>query len=198
EITSKDLGTKNIPLGLITLAAVSMTLLQNVTLVEDFSSFFSPEKTVQNRRIQSSSKSRTINPNDQYGLVLSPQVEARLRECLQENLKKLLGISSLSELIESLNKDTQDSRSRFQLQIIYSYKRVQELRKTIEECDSTLIREIMAAEERQADQVQSQATLRIVGEVVNIRAEPSLDGEVIRQVSSDTIVQLPTRHQNVG
>jgi len=100
EITSKDLGTTNIPLGLITLAAVSMTLLQNVTLVEDFSSFFSPEKTVQNRRIQSSSKSRTINPNDQYGLVLSPQVEGRLRKCLQENLKKLLRISSLSELID--------------------------------------------------------------------------------------------------
>ena len=108
-------------------------------------------------------------------------------------MREIMSVSQLSELIESLNKDTQDSRSRFQLQIIYSYKRIQELRKTIEECDSTLIREIMAAEERQANQVQSQATLRVVGEVVNIRAEPSLDSEVIRQVSSDTIVQPDTK-----
>lgn len=186
--SSKGNDPSKPPIGLITLAAISMTLLGNLSLVEDFSSSFSATERLQPERVQSSPKSRARSTDNRYANELSPEVEAKLRQCLKENLKRLLGIPSLSDLVESLT-DKENSKTEFQLQVTLLYKRVKELRSTIEDCDPTLIQAIIAAEDRRTDQGQTQSKVIIVGELVNVRANPSLEAEVIEQLPYGTTVQ---------
>ncbi|PSB15104.1 hypothetical protein C7B65_25225 [Phormidesmis priestleyi ULC007] len=176
------------PIGLIALAAISMSLLGNLSLVEDFFSSFSPTKRLQPDRVQSSPDPRPRSTDNRYVDELPPEVEAKLRQCLKENLKRLLGIPSLSDLVESLTKE-ENSKTEFQSQVILLYKRVKELRSTIEDCDPTLIQEIVAAENRRTNQRQSQNRVMIVGELVNVRVSPSLEAEVIEQLPYGTTVQ---------
>ncbi len=175
-------------LGLITLTAISLILLANLSLVEDFFSSFSTTERLQSKRIQFSPESGTRKTDNRYVDELTPEVEAKLKQCLRANLKRLLGIPSLSDLVESLTNE-ENSKTEFQLQVILLYKRIKELRSTIEDCDPTLIQEIAAAENRRTNQGQSQYRVMIVGELVNVRVSPSLEARVIDQLPYGTNVQ---------
>ena len=187
--TSSPLGdSSKPPLGLITLAAVSIALLGNLSLVEDFFSSFSATKRLQSGQMPSSQESSSRSTNNRYVDELPPEVEAQLKQCLKESLKRLLPISSLSDLVEALN-DEENSKTEFQSQVILLYKRVKELRSTIEDCDPTLIQEIIAAENRVANQGQFRNRVMITEELVNVRTGPSIESEVIEQLPYGTTVQ---------
>lgn len=177
------------PETIIPLAAISIALLGNLGLVENFTPLFSPPEIVQSEQRQSLSGSRSRNPDNR----LSSEVEARLRQCLEENIKNLLGIPSLSDLVESLN-DEENPNNEIQVQVRALYARVQQLRKTIEDCDPTIIQELIVTEDRTDEQSQfhCETTMVIVGDVVNVRASPSLNSEVIGQVLYGTCVQVDT------
>jgi Bacterial SH3 domain len=180
---------------IITLTAISMTLLGNLGLVEDFAAVFSSPETAQPLQRQSLSESRSKNPDDR----LSLEVEARLEQCLKENIKNLLGVPSLSGLVESLNNERnneENPNNKFQAQIRASYKTVQQLRQTIEDCDPTLIQELIATEdsidEQRQGQFQCEAAIRVMGDIVNVRISPNINSEVIGQILYGTCVQVDT------
>ena len=177
----------SLPIAIISLAALSMVLLANLSLVE---SFFSPKESPSLKQEQVANKS---SPRDnRFGDKLTPEVESRLRWCLKKNLKNLLNIPSLSSLIELLNNEEENTKTEFQEQAILLYKRVKELRATIEDCDPTLIQEIIAAEDNQNSQREPQSTVMVMAKMVNVRAGQSLDYEVIGQIQYGTIVQVDT------
>lgn len=177
----------SLPTAIIPLAVLSLVLLANLPLVE---SFFSPKEPPSLKQEQVANKS---SPRDnRFRNKLSPEVESRLRWCLKKNLKNLLNIPSLSSLIELLNNEEENTKTEFQEQAILLYKRVKELRATIEDCDPTLIQEIIAAEDNQNGQRQPQSTVIVMAKMVNVRAGQSLDYEVIGQIQYGTIVQVDT------
>lgn len=182
--------TTNTPVGLIILAALSAVLLANLSLVEDFfSSLFPPPKKPANTKIEQP-PSKPTPRGESRSYELPPEVKSNLRQCLQKNLKRLLNIPSLSDLIESLNDDKENSKSEFQEQTILLYKRVKELRATIEDCDPTLIQELITADNQQTSQSQSQSTVMIEGDTVNVRAGQGLNYEVIARLANGTVVQV--------
>jgi hypothetical protein len=186
EIT---IGLKDVspplPIAIIPVAVLSMVLLANLSLVE---SFFSPKKTPSLEQEQVAIKS---SPRDnRFSEKLTPEVESKLRQCLKKNLKRLLNIPSLSSLIELLNNEEESSKTEFQEQAILLYKKVKELRATIEDCDPTLIQEIIAAEDNKNEQREPQFTVMVMAKMVNVRAGQSLDYEVIGQIPYGTIVQV--------
>ena len=176
-----------LPVAIIPLAVLSMVLLANLSLVE---SFFSPKELPSLKREQVTSK--TSPRDNRFGDKLTPEVESRLRWCLKKNLSNLLNIPSLSSLIELLNNEEENTKTEFQEQAILLYKRVKELRATIEDCDPTLIQEIIAAEDNQNSQREPQSTVMVMAKMVNVRAGQSLDYEVIGQIQYGTIVQVDT------
>lgn len=177
--------------ALVVLTVASVTLFGNVALVDDFFlSRITPPWQAQ------PSPGSPRSPGNR-GRRLSPQVEKRLRDCLQKNIESLLGVPSLTELVESLTEDEESLNTEFQVQVRTLYKRVQQLRKTITECDPSLIRELLEADradeqEQNQNQIQPQceATAIVIGELVNVRASPSLNSEVIGQVLYGTCVQV--------
>ncbi len=179
----------NTPVGLIILAMLSAVLLANISMVEDFFSSFTPTKKTADIKIEQPSSKPTSSQKSK-GYELPPELESNLRQCLKKNLKRLLNIPSLSDLIESLNDDKENSKSEFQEQTILLYKRVKELRATIEDCDPTLIQELITADNQQTSQSQSQSTVMIEGETVNVRAGQGLNYEVIARLPYGTVVQV--------
>lgn len=178
----------NPSIGLIILAALSAVLLANLSMVEDF--FSSTKGSTKAEMRQSSSKQPVKEKGKSYINELPPEVESKLRQCFKKNLKRLLNIPSLSDLIESLNDDKENSKSEFQEQTILLYKRVKELRATIEDCDPTLIQEIIIADNQENTQSQSQSTVMLEAKTVNVRAGQGLDYEVIAKISYGTVVQV--------
>jgi len=183
-IELKDISPP-LPIAIIPLAVLSMVSLANLSLVERF---FSPNKSpvLEQEQIATQSSPR----DNRFADKLTPEVESRLRRCLKENLKNLLNIPSLSSLIELLNNEEENSKTEFQQQAILLYKRVKELRATIEDCDPTLIQEIIAAEDNQNRQRQPQSTVMVMAKMVNVRAGQGLDYEVIAQIAYGTVVQV--------
>lgn len=180
--------TNNTPVGLIILAMLSAVLLANLSMVEDFfSSFSSTKNSIKSETRESSDKLSVREKNRSYEL--PPEVESSLRKCLKKNLKRLSNIPSLSDLIESLNDDKDNSKSEFQEQTILLYKRVKELQATIEDCDPTLIQEIIIADNQQTAQSQSQSTVISEKKTVNVRAGQGLNYEVIAKVPYNTTIQ---------
>lgn len=177
----------NTQAGLIILAMLSAVLLANLSMVEDIFPPVPPTKKPAVSEIGESSSKSVREKNRSYELPL--EVESSLRKCLKKNLKRLLNIPSLSDLIESLNDDNEDSKSEFQEQTILLYKRVKELRATIEDCDPTLIQEIIAADNQQITQSQSQSTVILEEKTVNVRAGQGLDYEVIAQIPYGATLQ---------
>jgi hypothetical protein len=179
----------NTPIGLIILGIISAVLLANISMVEDFFSSFPPPKKPADIKIdQPPNKPNPIGKSKSYEL--PPEVESNLRQCLKKNLKRLLNIPSLSDLIESLNDDKENPKSEFQEQTILLYKRVKELQATIEDCDPTLIQELITADNQQTSQSQSQSTVMIEGETVNVRAGQGLNYEVIARLAYGTVVEV--------
>lgn len=172
---------------IIAVTTISLALMGNMGLFEDF---LLP-------RILEPTPPRAVQPSPgTQGRRLSPAVEAKLKQCLQENIKSLLGIPSLTELVQNLTEDEESLNTDFQLLVRSLYKQVQQLRKTITDCDPSLIRELLATEDNTDEQErdlfqdlfqnQSQnscgATVIVTGELVNVRATPSLESEIIGQV----------------
>lgn len=193
--SSPQQSTSPSPLKLIISVAVGMTLLSDLSLVKGLFSSLSPNQSIRPQQSQSSSKSPTRETRKQSQTqtnqaALSSKVEARLRWCLQANLENLLEIPSLSSLIQSLEREDENSSAQFQTQTILLYKRVQQLRQTIEDCDPTLIQELMAAEDSRMQQELPQVSIRIEAEFVNVRVGPSLGSQVIEQVSLGTVIPL--------
>jgi hypothetical protein len=189
-----DISPPRPPLGRIILAAVSVVLLGNVLAVEEIFSLFSTPNRVQPVRVQVSPEPQTSRVNNRSGTELSQETENRLRQCLKANIQRLSGIPSLSSLVESLAVDslTREERSKdeFQGQVLLLYKRVKELKETIEDCDPTLIQELIAVEQCRSNQEQFQAKAKIVGKMVNVRADSSLEARVIEQLPYGTIVEV--------
>jgi hypothetical protein len=144
------------------------------------------------------------NPHSQarYNRLFSPSVEARLRACIQSNFVRLSGIPTLSNLLKSLSWEREPS-GEFERQLILAYRRVKQLQTTLKKCDPTLIPEILVAQEKiAASDPQSpndiaevgeglsgselQATVIVIGPLVNLRAGPSTHHIILEQVRYGT------------
>ena len=117
---------------------------------------------------------------------------------MKENIKNLLGVPGLSDLVASLSNESETSLTETQRQVRLLYDKVQQLRKTITDCDPSLIKELMEAdksEEQANEQEQSgfQDSVIIIGELVNVRERPSSESEVIAQALYGTCLQLDTQ-----
>ncbi len=184
---------------LILLAGASMVLMGNLGLFEDFYSQLLPNRSPPAQRQPPSENPRNPNNRNRYRNRLSPEVEKRLRDCLKAKIENLIGVPELSDLVESLMNEDESSISETQRQIRLLYKQVQQLYKTISDCDLSLIQELLAADqadeqEQFQDRLQNRSycgtTVTVVGEMVNVRASPSLEGEVIGQVLYGTCLQI--------
>ncbi|QYO66949.1 SH3 domain-containing protein [Leptolyngbya sp. 7M] len=185
---------------LLVLAGASIVVMGNLALFEDFYSQLIPERSSPPTQRQRPSESPE-NSNNRYRNRLSPEAEKRLRDCLKENIKNLVGVPELSDLVESLTNEDEYSITETQRQVRLLYKQIQQLRKTITDCDPSLIQELLAADqadeqEQFENQIQNQfccePTVTVVGEIVNVRASPSLEGEVIGQVLYGTCLGVDT------
>jgi hypothetical protein len=159
-------------LGLITLGAIGMTLITPLFR-------YGEQPIVQTRPTDSRSGSTpTPTPAPDPPDILPPEVDAGLRACLMGNIQRLAGVPELVDLLVYLNNQ-QDSKAEFQLEVLRLYKTVDQLSSTIKECDPTLIQELTAAKEREADR------LLTVRSLVNVRTEQ-------RAVDQNIITQLPS------
>lgn len=183
---------------LLALAGISMVLMGNLALFEDFYSQLFPDRSSPPAQRQRPSESPE-DFNNRYRNRLSPETEKRLRDCLKENIKSLVGVPGLSDLVESLTGEDEYSITETQRQVRLLYKQVQQLRKTITDCDPSLIQELLATDqadeqERFEDQLQNQSycgtTVIVVGAMVNVRASPSLGSEMIGQVLYGACLQI--------
>lgn len=122
---------------------------------------------------------------------LPRDLKERFKACLEEGFKTVSGVSGLTE------SDSEESVSdeEFSDQLIASYSAISDVRATIEDCDPTLLLEIAAVDLEDSALSPStvstsnfnQPVVTIIGEDVNVRAEPSLDGAVIGQVSGGEV-----------
>lgn len=183
----------------IAVTAASLVLMGNIALfedfvLEDFISSLRPNRTAPTEQSRTPSESELRDPRNR----LSPAVEERLRECLIANIKRIAGVPDLTELVQNLTKDNEDLNTDFQVEVRQLYKNVKQLRQIIEECDPTLIEELMKADEKivegrkEQEQGQNECnhTAIIVGQLVNVRAFPSSDSEVIAQFAYGSCIQL--------
>lgn len=189
---------KPLPLPeLILLAGVSMVLMGNLGLFEDFYSQLTPNRSPPAQRQSPSENSR--NPNNRYRNRLSPEIEKIIRDCLKAHIKKITGVPELDDLVKSLMNEDEYSISETQRQVRLLYKQVQQLYKTIADCDPSLIQELLAADQadeqeqfQEQPQFGCQSSVTIVGELVNVRARPSSYSEVIGQTLYGTCLQIDT------
>ncbi len=190
---------------LVLLAGVSIALLGNFTLFEDFYSQLIPDQPPPPTQRQIPSESPR-NPNNRNRNELPPEVAKKLRDCLQENIKSLVGVPGLSDLIDSLISENESSITETQKQIRFLYNKVQQLRKTIEDCDPSLIKELIEADqrddqenkqeqenEREQEQFECRDSVIVIGGLVNVRVRPTSDSEVIAQALYGTCLQIDTQ-----
>jgi hypothetical protein len=191
---------KLLPLpALVLLAGASMLLLGNLSLFEDFYSRLISNESAPPEQTRPSESPE--DPNDRYKDELSPEVQKKLRACLEKNIKNLIGVPGLSDLVELLTKGDANSINETQRQIRLLYKKVQRLREIIEGCAPSLIKELVEADRRdeQANELNQeqrqfgcQDSVTIIGKLVNVRAWPSSDSEVVGQVLYGTCLQIDT------
>lgn len=181
---------------LILLVGASMILMGNLGLFEDFYSQI-PNRSPPAQRQRPSENSR--NPNNRYRNRLSPETAKRIRDCLKANIEKIIGVPELDDLVKSLMNEDEYSISETQRQVRLLYKQVQQLYKTIADCDPSLIQELLAADQadeqeqfQEQPQFGCQNSVTIVGELVNVRARPSSYSEVIGQTLYGTCLQIDT------
>lgn len=181
----------------IAVTAASLVLMGNIALfedfvLEDFISSLRPNRTAPTEQTQPPSESELRDPRNR----LSPAVEKRLWDCLKANVKRIAGVPDLTELFQTLTENNESLNTEFQLEVRQLYKKVKQLRSLIEECDPTLIEELMKADEKIVEERQEQSpdecnhTATIVGRLVNVRAFPSSDSEVIAQFAYGSCIQL--------
>jgi hypothetical protein len=187
---------------LILLAGVSMVLLGNLGLFEDFYSRLIPNESPLPAESQVPSESPG-NANNRYRNKISPEAEEKLRECLKENIKSLVGVPGLSDLVESLTNENESSITETQRQVRLLYNKIQQLRKTITDCDPSLIKELIEADKREEqenkqeqEQFRCQDSVTIIGGLVNIRLLPSSNSEVIAQALYGTCLQIDNQAFN--
>lgn len=157
-----------------------------------------PSRAVQSSPSRSSSQSQrgqTNNPQTSsrrsgfpYNKTFSPEVERRLRQCIQANIVTLSRVPTLSGLLESLSWE-REPEGEFERQVIFLYSRVQELRGVIEDCDFTLVQEILEAQER-VNNDNPEETILVIGELVNVRVGPSSNNAVLAQVPFCTLLRI--------
>lgn len=201
-----------LPLKAIICSAIGISLLSHFggaeplireiskQLVDDLPSPRSSQRT------QPRNDSQSRNPQSQipYSRLFSPSVETRLRACIQSNFVRLSEIPTLSGLLETLSWEREPS-GEFERQLIIAYTKVQQLQAMFEECDLTLVQEILAAQQEVATSdfqfqeavigigeaaldPQAQAAVVVVGELVNIRVGPN--DAILWQVSYGTTLLI--------
>lgn len=193
------------PVKLIVVSATGAALMSNFgasgPLLQELSRQVTrqePVRTLQRSPSSSSSRpqqSQSGNPNTSprsprtsYNNAFSPEVERRLRQCIQTNIVTLSRVPTLSGLLESLSWEREPG-GEFERQVIFLYSRVQELRGVIENCDLTLAQEILEAEERVSN-TSSEETVLVVGELVNVRVGPRPNDAVLAQVPYCTLLRI--------
>lgn len=187
---------------LLFLAGASIVLIGNLGLFEDFYSRLIPNESPLPAESQVPSESPG-NANNRYRNKISPEAEEKLRECLKENIKSLVGVPGLSDLVESLTNENESSITETQRQVRLLYNKIQQLRKTITDCDPSLIKELIEADKREEqenkqeqEQFRCQDSVIIIGGLVNIRLLPSSDSEVIAQALYGTCLQIDNQAFN--
>lgn len=135
-----------------------------------------------------SGSNRTTSRN-QADDELPQDLKERFKSCLEEGFKNVAAVPG------AIESESEESIPDEELpdQLIASYTAIGDVRATIEDCDPTLLLEIAAVDSESSAFAPSttsnfsQPIVTIIGEDVNVRAEPSLNGAVIGQVSGGEI-----------
>jgi hypothetical protein len=181
--TSKKEESLNPSIGTITLAAIGMTILGNVSTSANLSSL-APDRSSTEKQAQSSPQKTSVVRKENIEGQRSPEVDVKLKECIQGNIQRLSGIPSLSGLLEYLSNE-ENSSVEFRMKIIPLYKNIEELYATIDECDPTMIQKLLDLE----NQKISDKKITIVGAaIVNVRSDSNLEAKVIEHLTEGNTV----------
>ncbi|MGJ3250446.1 MAG: SH3 domain-containing protein [Elainellaceae cyanobacterium] len=175
------------------LVITGIILLGHQFFVSDSLIPLSSDQFEQNLRY--ANQSRRLNTNIKDGDELPEDVKDRLKQCIDDNLQAALEIPSIIDAVYTLAPEEAYS-DEFLILVVELYEIDQSVRAFIEECDLTSIFEDDENDSNGSDTITSthlidaapfQSSVMIVGEAVNIRTDPNLDGEVIGQVSNEVV-----------
>lgn len=182
------------PLQLILTSSIAISLASNFggvkPLFKEIANRLSEPQQAQSISTEGAAKSQSNPGNSQtsYRNAFSARVEAQLRTCVENNFTNFAQIPTLTKLLKAASWD-REAEGEFERQLIDLYADVQQLRIAINRCDPELTQEVFAARARIEDSEASQ-TAFVIGEVVNVRAGPTTDSEILMQLPYGTSVLI--------
>lgn len=126
-----------------------------------------------------------------YTPTFSTAVRSKLQECLRSYVENSLieqfDIPTPSGLLESIVIRETNLDSEFEAQVVYLYETRQQFQSFMQDCDPTLITEILAARENLATS-EREVLIEVTGYLVNVRREANDTSAVLAQIEFGSLL----------